>query len=133
MNLALGKSPAMSSGTGISKTVDGILAAAPDTCPETTHEENAWWTLSLAVICRFFSVAIKVYDHVPSNVDIIIRFPISLDKNYPTCVMGGRFTKANEYKIFPCPPDTEGDVIWIATNNSFLQLCEVEVFGYEQR
>lgn len=121
-----------SGGKDISKTVDGVLTPAADTCPRTNHEENAWWTLHLAVIYRFFSVGIQVYDHVPSNVDIVIRFPISSEEEYPTCVMGGRFTKPNEYKVFPCPPDTEGDWLWIATKNSFLQLCEVEVFGYQR-
>ena len=50
----------------------------------------------------------------------------------PRCVSGGKFTTANQYLSFECPGVMCGRyVIVFAETSELMELCELEVYGYQ--
>ena len=126
--------------TFASKAVDGNLISAHRTCAITKKEATSPWLLvDLRTQYHILYVRIK-NRHIQRYIERSQPFDVRVGNSKQNggisndfCVHQGSIPTANTIKRFDCPQGTRGRYISFHTppNQSYLELCELEAYGFE--
>ena len=123
-----------------SNAVDGNLKSSHYTCACTKLESTSPWLL-VDLRAQYHILYVRIKNRMNQvNIERSQPFDVRVGNSNQTggisndfCVHQGSIPTANTIKRFDCPQGTRGRYISFHTppNQSYLELCELEAYGFE--